>query len=44
MVDEGPDGPDVVVKLFGEGEGFPDKLRAALAQSVVGADPFWWTG
>lgn len=37
MVDEQPDSADVVDELFGEGQGFPNQPRAALAQSVVEA-------
>jgi len=37
VVDEGPDSADVVIEVFGEGEGFPDKSRASLPQGVVEA-------
>lgn len=34
-MDEQPDGGNVVGKLFGEGQGFSDQARTALAEGTV---------
>ena len=36
-MDEGRDSTNVVIEVFGEGEGFPNKSRAALPQGVIEA-------
>ena len=37
MVDESPDSTDVVLKLFGEGQGLSDESRTTLPEGVVEA-------